>query len=203
MRVRLRVVIANDLSLLVKLAGVSKGDGRLERSLCRHGIGRGYNTLQKEGDQMQPKLLVCAIAASAVFFISGLVVGQRTSSSKFDKYLRPANFVEMDYITLQVDVDNIRDQMPMRDNITTPRVYFNYKQYYPQAIVFISSDFEKAPLDTVKGLIREKYYPTFYKLKNYIPELSEDDFVLKVYRFTTDPDRKLFAECKHGNVVFY
>jgi hypothetical protein len=58
-------------------------------------------------------------------------------------------------------------------------------------------------LDAVKSRIIERYYVTFYKLKNYIPELSEDNFVLKVFRFTTDPDHKLFAECKHGNIVFH
>src|SRR5690349_14393838 len=152
---------------------------------------------------MQPKLLVCGIVTSAVFFISGLAVGQRTSASKFDKYLRPANFAEMDFIALQVDVDSIRGQMPMRDDISIPQVFFNYKEDRPQAFVLISSDFEKAPLDTVKYRIIDRYYSAYYKLKRYIPELSDDDFILKVFRMTTDPDHKVFAECKHGNTVFH
>ena len=59
------------------------------------------------------------------------------------------------------------------------------------------------PLETVKAQISEAYHVTYSRLKNEIPELSEDDFVLSVMRPTTDPDRKLYAECRHGNIVFH
>jgi|GEM_PF-5218777 len=152
---------------------------------------------------MQPKLLVCAIAASAVFFISGMAVGQRTSASKFDKYLRPVNRPDIDFIALEVNVESIRESVPMDNGISIPQVYFNYKKDRPQASVSISPEFEKASLDAIKSQIIEKYYMAYLRLKDFIPTLSEDDFVLRVIRITPDPDHKIFAECRHGDIVFH
>jgi hypothetical protein len=60
----------------------------------------------------------------------------------------------------------------------------------------------KASLDAVTSQIFEKWY-MYLRLKDFIPELSEDDFVLRVIRMTPDPDHKLFAECRHRNIVFH
>ena len=109
----------------------------------------------------------------------------------------------MDFITVAVNVARIRDNMPMDHGISIPEIFFNSKVNQPQATVFISSEFEKASLDTVKAQIQEKYYMTYYSLQNLIPELSKDDFVLRVNRLTTDPDHRLFGECKKGNIVFH
>src|SRR5678816_4414990 len=100
--------------------------------------------------------------AAAALFMSGLLIGQRTSTSKFEKYLRPANLSDMDLITLLVNIDHIRGNMPMDHGISIPEVFFNYKVDQPQATVLISSEFEKASLDTVKAQIQEKYYVTYY-----------------------------------------
>lgn len=152
---------------------------------------------------MRSKTLVYAVAASAIFFASGFATGQRAGASKFDKYLRPAVRTKMDWMTLKASVEAIRANTPMVDDMSIPQVYFNYKENRPQASVAISSNFEKAPLETVRQRISQKCLFTYVYLKSELPDLSEDDFVLRVIRITTDPDRTLFAECKHGNVVFH
>ena len=152
---------------------------------------------------MRLKPVACIVAAISVVFISGVAVGQRTPASKFAKYLRPVVHDDMHLITLEVNIESIRENVPLNDGISIPQVFFNYREDHPQASANISVEFEKAPLDEVKGKITDKYYSTYYGLKNYIPELSEDDFVLRVNRYTTDSAHKLFAECKHGSIIFH
>src|SRR6266478_1228059 len=119
---------------------------------------------------MRSKFVVYAVAANIIFFASGVAVGQRTSASKFAKYLRPINHPDMDLIALEVNVNSIRDLVPV-NGISIPQVFFNYKENRPQASVTISSEFEKASLDSIKSQITEKYYLTYFGLKRFIPEL--------------------------------
>jgi hypothetical protein len=151
---------------------------------------------------MRFKPLACVVAVCGVIFISGVAVGQRTPTFKFAKYLQPAVRDDMYMIALQVNVESIRESVPM-DGISIPDVFYNSSEHRPQASAFVSRDFEKASLDEVRGKITERYYLSYSRLKNFIPELSEDDFVLTINRFTTDSANKLFAECRHGNIVFH
>jgi hypothetical protein len=154
---------------------------------------------------MRPKHLVYAIAVSAVFFISGLAVGQRTSTSKFAKYLQPTTPPLMELITLEANIDRIRDSVPMDANegITIPQAVFDLKNDRLLASAAIYPEFEKASLDSIKSRITTRYFGMYSDLKALIPELSADDFVLRITRFTVDPERKLFAECKNGTIVFH
>jgi hypothetical protein len=109
----------------------------------------------------------------------------------------------MDWMTLEATVESVRSSVQMSDHISIPQTFFNYKENRPEAWVFVYSDAEKAPLETVRNQIVSRYIETYSVLKNKMPELSEDDFVLRAFRLiTTEPYRKLFAECRHGNVVF-
>src|SRR5271154_503218 len=133
---------------------------------------------------MRSKVIVYAVAVSAIVFASGVAVGQRTSAAKFAKYLRPSARTEMDWITLESNVDSIRDGLPQSDGLWTPTTYFDAKENRPGAFVVISSKLATAPLETVRAQISEMYYTTYSRLKSVIPELSEDDFVLRVMRPT-------------------
>ena len=109
----------------------------------------------------------------------------------------------MDLITLEANVNQIFNFMPMNHGIGVPVTYFDYKANRPWARVFIGGDFEKSPADLVKSEIIQKYYLAYGGLKDSIPDLSEDDFVLQVRRLTSDADRQLYAECKHGAIIFH
>ncbi|SRR5713226_5515755 len=152
---------------------------------------------------MQSKLLVCIIAASAAVFLSGIAVGQRTSSSKFAKYLRPANQTEMNVIEIDANMNAIRDRVQRGAHISIPQTRFNYTDDRPESLAEISTEFEKAPLDVIKYEILSAYSLAYDDLKLSIPELSEDDFVLKIYRHKSDSADKRYAECKHGKIVFH
>jgi hypothetical protein len=157
-----------------------------------------YNTVSAKENNMRSKVVGYVVAVSAIIFASGVAVGQRTSASKFAKYLRPSVRSELEWKTLEADVDSIRGSLPYRKGISIPEHY--YKEDRLQARAVISPDFEKAPLETVKGQLLGVYGLEYVHLKSAIPELSEDDFVLSVYRAS---DFQLFAECKHGNIVFH
>jgi hypothetical protein len=146
---------------------------------------------------------VYAAVLGIAVFGTGIAVGQRTSTSKFAKYLRPGYRTDMALITLEANLNLVRGMVPLSEGISIPQIFFNVQANQPQASAYISSDFENASLDSVKSKITEKYYFSYFELKQSIPELSEDDFVLRVIRYTTDPDKKLFAECKHGKIVFH
>jgi hypothetical protein len=148
---------------------------------------------------MRSKTFVYVVVAAALF-ASGIAVGQRGAASKFHKYVQPSVRTEMDSIALETTVDLILGSLPYRDGLSIPKTTFDYKENRLQAWVLISSDFEKAPLETVKTQIGALYKLEYVHLKASIPELSEDDFVLNVNRGS---NFQPFAECRHGNIVFH
>jgi hypothetical protein len=148
---------------------------------------------------MRPNTLIFLVAGAALF-ASGIAVGQRAATSKFDKYLHPSVRTEMDSIALETTLDLILGSLPYRDGLSIPKTTFDYKKNRLQARVLTSSDFEKAPLETVKAQIGGLYLLEYMHLKASIPELSEDDFILNVNRGS---NFQPFAECRHGNIVFH
>ena len=149
---------------------------------------------------MRSKTPVYLIVAGAALFASGIAVGQRAATSKFDKYLHPSVRTEMDSMALETTVDLILGSLPYRDGLSIPKTTFDYKENRLQAWVLTSPDFEKAPLEAVKTQIGGLYRLEYVRLKALIPELSEDDFVLNVNRGS---NFQPFAECRRGNIVFH
>jgi hypothetical protein len=96
---------------------------------------------------MRPKMLMVVVIAGAVLFASGIAVGQRAGTSKFAKYLRPSVRTEMDWITLDANVDAIRDSLPQSEGLSVPFTYFNAKENRPEAFVMISVKFMFEPLE--------------------------------------------------------
>jgi hypothetical protein len=149
---------------------------------------------------MRSKLVVYTIAAGALFFAFGVAVGQRTSASRLARFHRPANLTWMDDILADENLALVRDSIPIED-LTIPFVRYNAIEDRLQATVYIPEALEKASLETVKKKILERYYWTYSESSERIgADLSEDDFVLKVFRFT---HHELFAECAHGKIVFH
>jgi len=86
-----------------------------------------------------------------------------------------------------------------------PYIQFSPKENQLQASLVVFPEFERLPLEKVRQRIALMSVVTYEQLKagGLFPDLSEDDFVLKVIRPTAEPSRRLFAECKHGNVLFH
>lgn len=153
---------------------------------------------------MRLKLLLCAAAfAAATLFTVGIAVGQRSTTSKFERYFRPASPTQMDLITLATNLQLVREQVPPSSGVSIPELFFNYQTGQPEAVSRISPDFESASLDNVKRKIIELYYSAYYGLRESIPELSEDQFTFRINRYTADPEKKLFAECRNGKIVIH
>lgn len=191
--------------------GRLEGQRRPAFPCVKHGCLRGASSMDVCNDAvlwgnigMRIKVAY-AISAGVALFVSGAAVGQWASGSKFAKYLRSANRTEMDLITLETNVSMIEQLLPMTEGMSAPTVVFDPKEGGPHASVFVSSDFEKEPLDTVKSRIHERWALAFFSLEGSVPELSKDEFVLKVYRLSPgwDDSTKLFAEYRKGQVVFH
>lgn len=150
---------------------------------------------------MRIQMLVYGIAVGGIFFASGVAVGQRVSPSKFARYLEPAVRTKMDLIALESNLALIRSLMPRDNGMSTPRVYFNAKEGRPEASVDLSVGFEKFPRNTIESQIKRRYYLAYAEVREYIPNLSENDFVLHVYR-ADSAEVRLFADCRDGNVAF-
>ena len=152
---------------------------------------------------MRSKTCVCTVLAGAAIFGSGMAIGQRTSASRFAKHLGPSQRTEMELIELEANIDLIQLSMPRDDGMSVPSVGFNYKKDRREASIFVSQEFTQASLDKIKKAILFKYELAYSSVKHHIPEMTEDDFVLKVLYVLGEPDHNLFAECKNRNIVFH
>jgi len=157
---------------------------------------------------VRSKTILYVILAGAALFTSGIAVGQRAGTSKFNKYLRPAAHTEMDWLMLEANVSSIRRWVEHGDGLGIPVTYFNLKEHRPKARIVISDEQMHKPVESLREQISGAYDSTYSQLFVRMPELSRDDFVLEVLKWTRDEHisvstLELFAECKHGNVVFH
>lgn len=65
------------------------------------------------------------IVGIAVVFASGVVVGQRRSASKFEKYFQPTTVSAMDFAMLQANIDLIREYVRDANGISIPKVVYD------------------------------------------------------------------------------
>jgi len=157
---------------------------------------------------VRSKTIAYVMLAGAALFASGIAVGQRAGASKFDKYFRPAVHTEMDWLLLQVNVDSIRRGVEHGNGLGIPITDFDLKEHRLKARIMISDEQAHKPVETLRKQILEAYYFTHSQLFVSIPGLSEDDFVLEVVKMTKAEHTsafsdELFAECRHGDVVFH
>ncbi len=157
---------------------------------------------------VRSKTIVYVILAGAALFTSGIAVGQRAGTSKFNKYLRPAAITEMDWIMHRVDVGSIRIGVEHGNGLGIPITDFDFKEHRLKARLMISDEQAHRPVETLRKQISEAYYSTHSQLFVLMPGLSEDDFVLEVLKMTKAEHSSAFwdepfAECRHGNVVFH
>jgi hypothetical protein len=137
---------------------------------------------------------------------SGIVVGQKQTASKFERYLHPASISAMDLAVLRANVDLIRPGGLTLVGEPVPTVSYSSERDEVDATVFWH-DIGKHPLDRARSEIKMTAKDVLYNLRKYIPEVREEDFVLEVDWLKLDPvtgegGREVFGQYKNGNVVF-
>jgi hypothetical protein len=157
---------------------------------------------------VRSKTIIYVLLAGAALFASGIAVGQRAGTSKFNKYFRPAVHTEMDWLLLQVNVDSIRIGVEHSNGLGIPITHFDGKEHRLKARIMISDEQAHRPVETLREQISAAYYSTHSQLFVRMPGLSEDDFVLEVLKITKAEHTSAFwdepfAECRHGDVVFH
>jgi hypothetical protein len=121
------------------------------------------------------------LAASVLLLSTGVAVGQRLNSSKYDKYFKPATLTQMDIATLEANLNSLREAIPADDNHFVPVVTFDTKEKTFKGFMGVSYRVESQPIEEIRKMIQLQYSLLYESLKSSVPELSEDDFMLTVY----------------------
>ncbi len=141
-----------------------------------------------------------------LLFAVGLLVGQQTRPSKFQKYLRPAEMSSMDLALLRVNIEIVRDNLTFE----VPRVHYDSSCTCFVAHSTVTSDLTKQPLDEVRGRLMALAAIARRDLALEFPELSKSgtvpdrDFRMTFYELNLQkPDASHdLAEYVDGKIVF-
>jgi hypothetical protein len=157
------------------------------------------------------KNVIRMIVGIAVVFASGVVVGQRQSASKFEKYFQPTSVSSLDFAMLQANIDLIREYVRDANGIPIPKVVYDPKQDKLHGSLTVDQNFNTLPVNQARMRLLNSCLSADTVVKRYMPELQFEDFVLTVNRRVlieqldrgVEPpeDHELFAECRNGNVL--
>ncbi len=146
----------------------------------------------------------------ALLFAVGVLVGQQTQRSKFDKYLQPRTVTDMQLALIDAQLDRIRDATPYESGVRVPEIYYDAKTRSVRAFTLVSDELTKQPLTKVRGTLVLKAYGTLGDIQGRIPEVSKEDFIMTFRDFSSDAIKeyangskpKDFAEFVNGELVF-
>lgn len=141
-------------------------------------------------------------ALAMVLFGSGVALGQRTATSKFEKYAKAESIDGLQWRTTQVTIQSILANLPPDSRGTGPAsVYFDWKARKAKAVVFVDSEhLERQTASETQNTLTGKAFFTLVTIQSWIPEISESDFEMA---FVDIPrDRNPYAEYKNGKLIF-
>jgi hypothetical protein len=150
------------------------------------------------------RLLLVVIAG--IVFIVGLLLGQQTQRSKFERYLRPATVTPMDVAVLRTNIEVVKSFM----QLDVPTIYYSSSCKCFTAHTIVTSELAKQPLDEVRRTLMARATIARRALAIEFPEMSKPDTVpdrdFKMTFFelnTKNPDASRdLAEYVDGKIVF-
>lgn len=139
-------------------------------------------------------------------FTIGILVGQQTQRSKFDKYLQPGTVTFMQFATLSAEVEAIRDHFPNDDSgIGVPEFGFDPATHSFTAYVLVNDDLTKKPIARVRPILLGVAEFWLNHIQRYIPEVSKETFRVKYgdfsYSAIKDSKQRDFAEYVNGELI--
>ena len=148
------------------------------------------------------------VLVGLLVFAIGVVVGQQTHRSKFDKYLQTGSVTSMQLAMLYTNVEMIRDQLPIGGEVGvgTPEIYYNERAGSFTAFVNVTDQLTNKPVTQVRGMLLGLADIWLKDLQRSIPEASKENFKITFHDFTIDAikqrkDRN-FAEYRNGELFF-
>jgi hypothetical protein len=149
--------------------------------------------------------LAAIVLGVALLSALGITLGQRQAASRFDKYLRPASISAMDYAVLRANVDLIRPGGLFYIGVPTPTISYNPVRDLFDAAVFYDKIGDQ-PVGVARARIENLAKNVLYVLRQYVPEVRDEDLVMEVKWLKMNPSgsgqQEVFGEYKNGKVVF-
>jgi hypothetical protein len=139
-------------------------------------------------------------ALGLFLFVIGLLVGQQTQRSKFDKYLRGASVSQMQISILEANMDVIRAYLPLE----VPVIYYDQSCSCFPAHATIASEVTKKPFDELRSHLTVLVDTARSQLSLEVPEVSERDFKMTFTELNLehpDPPRTI-PEYANGKLMF-
>jgi hypothetical protein len=134
-----------------------------------------------------------------LIFVIGLLLGQQSNGSKFDKYLRPYSVTAMQMVMIDVNMELIRNH----SDVAT--IYYDPACSCLAGSEIVPPDAMKRPFEELRHrLLADTVYPIIL-LKGQFPELSQEqlnrNFKMHFRKFT-GTEYVTFAEYANGAIVF-
>lgn len=141
-------------------------------------------------------------------FSSGIAVGQKAASSRFEKYEGPAKLSEMEWRLVQVNLETLRDQFEFTPGIGLPFIYYDPIAGQVKASSRVN---EKYLGEQKNREVQERLLSAALQAQVeagfFFPEVEEyadPGFEVEFYSIRAGPSRKfVFAEFKQGEIVLY
>jgi len=150
---------------------------------------------------MRLKFLVTCVG-SIFLFLTGVVVGQKAASPRFEKYEGPARFSEMDRRLLEANLLIIRDQLNSAPGIALSRIFYDWNTRKVKAVAQVDETFlGEQKTDEVKKNLLKTAKTAVLAAGLALPELqyADPDFEMEFISINK-PKRTVYAEYKNGEL---
>jgi hypothetical protein len=147
---------------------------------------------------------VLGLFVGILLFSVGLLVGQQTQRSKFDKYLRPTSVTQMQLTMLEANIKAMKLIIPDQGEMGLPDISYDDSCRCFAAVVNVSGDLMKRSLDEVSTVFRVRAVATYVAFAPLVPELPRfpaEDFKM-TFTQSTPQEVKIIAEFTDGKLVF-
>lgn len=148
---------------------------------------------------------VVACFGVILIFSSGVAVGQKTASSRFEKYLVPAERAEMDMRLLEANLKMAHGQLEFAPGIGLPRLFYDRSTRKVKAVAFVREKFlDQQKTEEVKKNLEITAGAAFIAAALRLPELqwlpADPDFEVE---FIGKAKKSVYAEYKNGELTIH
>jgi len=160
----------------------------------------------------QRYLVVCF--AGILIFSSGVAVGQKTASSRFEMYEGPARLTEMDSRLLGANLEMANEKLQFTPGIGLPFIFYDRSTRKLKASSYVDEEFlDKQKSSDVKQRLLSAAIAAQVQTDSFFPEVKvkewpDPDFEVEFFHMKWNAEKKaservVFAEYKKGELAMY
>ncbi len=162
---------------------------------------------------MRLRFLVACFGAILIFS-SGIAVGQKAASSRFEKYEGPARLSEMDSRLIRANLEMAHDQLQFSPGIGLPFIFYDRSTRKLRAQSHVDEEFlNKQKNSDVKERLLSAALATQVQADLFFPEVKvkefpDPDFEVEFFHVRWNAEKKggervVYAEYKKGELALY